>query len=179
MTGVHDVIEEFISIIESNVTDPNSTRLSKNLKWVYDDIPLASLSAPNYPRISVVSFGAPSVPHNLCSNEQRVTARIEVQIRVKRKKWKTQTGLQFADDLTFDVLAALASEAGRSDLLNNANVFHSVLEAENTIYEDDLIVKQLIYKNVFKRSFDMFETLFDSDNEQLFDSDNEELMVRI
>lgn len=151
MAGVHDVISEYVSILESNVSDPNSTRASKNLKWIYDDIPRADLGKPSYPRISVVSFSAPSEPHALCSNEQRLNARIEIQIRVRRSKWNSQTAEQFADDITLSVINAMRADSARASLLSNANVFQSVLESENTTYSDDILVKQLIYKNIFVR----------------------------
>ena len=179
MAGVHDVITEIISILNTDITDPNSTRLAKGLSWIYDDIPRASLSTPNYPRISVVSFGAPSQPHNLCSNEQRVNVRTEIQIRVRRGKWATQTPQQFLDDLSFDVLSAMANTTNRATLLSNVSVFQSVLEAENTIYEDDIIVRQLIYKNVMVRNFNTYEPVTDSAIEDLYDSDGEQLQVRI
>lgn len=177
MGSVHDVITEIISILNSNITDPNSTRLAKGLKWIYDDIPLASLSTPNYPRISVVSFGAPSTPHNICSAEQRVNVRTEIQIRVRGKKFGSQTAQQFLDDLSIDVISAMANETSRTQLLDNADVFQSVLEAENTVYEDDIIVRQLIYKNVMVRT--LYETVTDSDIEFLYDSDGEQLKVKI
>ena len=151
MAGVHDVISEYIDIIDSNVSDPNSARNSKGLKWVYDDIPLASLSSSNYPRISVISTTATSEPHSLCGNQQRVNVRVEVQIRVRRTKWNSQTPQQFLDDLTLSVIGALRSEASRLQLNNNVGVFNSKLEAENTIYDDDLVIKQLVYNNTMVR----------------------------
>jgi hypothetical protein len=177
MGSVHDVITEIISILDTDITDPNSTRLAKGLNWIYDDIPRASLSSPNYPRISVVSFGAPSTPHNICSAQQRVNVRTEIQIRVRRGKWNSQTPQQFLDDLTLDVLGAMANVTSRAQLLSNTDVFQSVLEAENTIYEDDIIVRQLIYKNVMVRT--LYQTLQDSDLVNLNDSTGTQLRVQI
>jgi len=179
MGSIHDVVSEIISILNTDISDPNSTRLAKGLNWIYDDIPRTSLSAPNYPRISVVSFGAPSTPHNLCSNEQRVNVRTEIQVRVRRGKWGSQSPQQFLDDLSFDVLSAMANIDNRAQLLANTDVFQSVLEAENTIYEDDVIIRQLIYKNVMVRNFNQYEAVTDSDLEALYDSDGEQLQVRI
>jgi hypothetical protein len=177
MGSVHDVITEIISILNNDITDPNSTRLAKSLNWIYDDIPIASLSSPNYPRISVVSFGAPSVPHNICSKEQRVNVRTEIQIRVRRGKWNSQSPQAFLDDLTLDVLAAMANATSRAQLLANTDVFQSVLEAENTIYEDDVVIRQLIYKNVMVRT--LYETLRDSAQVNLNDSTSTQLRVKI
>lgn len=151
MAGIHDVITEFISLIDSNVTDPNSARKGAGRSWVFDDIPLSNLSATNYPRISVIAPSANSVPHSLCGNQQRVEVRVEVQIRVRRTKWNSQTPQQFLDDLSLDVMEALRLDASRTQLNSNAGVFHSTLEAENTIYADDIVLRQLIYKNIMVR----------------------------
>ena len=73
----------------------------------------------------------------------------------------------------------MANVDNRAKLLANTDVFQSVLEAENTIYEDDVIVRQLIYKNIMVRNFNQWEGVTDSDLEVLYDSDNEQLQVRI
>jgi hypothetical protein len=151
MAGVHDVVSEFIEIINSNITDPNSTRLGAGKSWVFDDIPLSSLGSSNYPRIAVVSMSSTVSPHELNSNNQRVNARVEVQIRVKRTKWNDQTPQQFLDDLTLSVIEALRLDSSRTQLCDEVGVFQSVLEAENTTYLDDVIIKQLIYKNIMRR----------------------------
>jgi hypothetical protein len=151
MAGVHDIIKEYISIIKEEVSDPNTTRKTQNKEWVYDDIPLAQLGNTAYPRISVVCFGAPSRPHELNSNKQRINARIEVQIRVRRTKWDNKSPQEFLDDLTMQVIDALRKNDSRLQLLSEVGTFHQTLEAENTTYGDDVLVKQLIYKNITRR----------------------------
>lgn len=151
MGTVHNVISEIISIIKTNVVDPNSKRKASGKSWVFDDIPLANLGETQFPRISVVSFGASSVPHELNSYQQRLNVRVEIQIRIRRNKWENQQPQDFLDDLTQEVIEALRLETSRVALYDNQQVFQSVLEAENTIYADDVLVKQLIYKNIMRR----------------------------
>jgi len=151
MSGVHDVITEYVNLLNSEVTDPNSSRKAKGLEWIYDDIPKNTMSAGNYPRISVLNYGSPTEPHELGSYRQRTNVRIEIQIRVARTKWNDQTPQQFIDDLSLSVIEAIRKASSVSSLLTNVHVFNSFLEAENTIYGDDILIKQLIYKNVMVR----------------------------
>ncbi len=150
MTNTHDVINRYISILESELTDPNSQRRNSNLKWIYDDIPY-STSGAKYPRISVLSFGNPVEAHEVGTTRQRVTCRIEIQIRVKRTKWNDKNPQTFLDEIALDVIDSIRKESSREALLTNESVFHTQLEAENNIYSDDLIIKQLVYKNIFVR----------------------------
>jgi hypothetical protein len=150
MTSVHDVINEYISIIENEVDDPNVLRKTDGLKWVYDDIPFAVMGN-KYPRISVLSFGNPNEMHEVGSNRQRLNVRIEIQIRVRRNKFNNKTPQEFLDDLGLEVMEALRKSESKTSLLSNCNVFQTVLEAENIIYEDDVLIKQMIYKNILVR----------------------------
>jgi hypothetical protein len=151
MSGVHDVISEYIDILESAVSDPNEARRTKGLKWVYDDIPAVTMGADKYPRISVLSFTNPVEPHELGSYRQRQTVRIEIQIRVARTKWNTLTPTQFLDDLSLSVIEALRSTTAISQLLTNVHVFRAFLESENIVVGDDILIKQLVYKNLMVR----------------------------
>lgn len=154
MTGVNDIVEKYIDLVSDSVIDPNSQRKSDGLRWVYDDIPFAQMGS-KYPRISVLSFGNPVEAHEVGTTRQRVTCRVEIQIRVKRVTWKKGTAQEqkfneFLNDLSQEVIEAIRSSESKTELLS-LGVFHTQLEAENTIYEDDVSIKQLIYKNVFVR----------------------------
>ena len=150
MVSVHNVISEYIDIIESNVSDPNEVRKTDGLRWVYDDIPY-SVMGNKYPRISVLSFGNPVETHEVGSNRQRVNVRIEIQIRVRRNKFNNKTPQDFLDDLSLEVMESLRKPESKSSLLTECNIFQTILEAENIIYEDDILIKQMIYKNVLVR----------------------------
>lgn len=153
MATPNDVVKEYISIIENTVPDPNVARASRTTgrKWVYPDVPNANLGADNYPRISIVNKNSPSTPHNINSHEQRLNVRTEIQIRVKRTKWNNQTAEEFIDALTLKVVDALRLPSSISKLITKADVFQPQLEFENTTYANDVLIKQLVYKNIMKR----------------------------
>jgi hypothetical protein len=149
---VYDVQQEFISLITTSVTDPNDDRAANSLQWVYDDIPNATLSSAKYPRISVLSFNANSEPHEINSNKQRLSPRIEVQVRVKQgRKFNDKNPQEFVNDLAEDVMESLRTDTAYTNLRTNAGVFRMVLEAENTVYDNDVIVRQLIYRTTMVR----------------------------
>ena len=150
MADSHDVIEEYIDIINNDVLDPNSTRRSNGLKWIYDDTPLTTLKN-KYPRISVLSFGSPVELHEVGSSRQRVVARIEVQIRVSKSKFKGKTPPKFLSELSQQVIESLRTATAKTQLLDNVQVFETILETENTIDLDDVKIRQLIYKNTLVR----------------------------
>lgn len=147
---ISDVQTAYKTLIKDNVSDPNPTRNGK--EWVYDDVPAITLGAAHYPRISVLCFNAPSEPHELNSHKQRLNARIEIQIRVNKGfKVGTANPNIFANDLAENVIEALRLPASITYLRDNAGIFQPVLEAENTIQNSDIIIKQLIYKNILAR----------------------------
>ena len=150
---VHDIQAEYVKILEDFIIDPNRERRNKGLKWIYDDIPAATLKAEKYPRITVLSFTASSTPHSLnCgTDQQRVNATLEVQIRVKKGcNWEKRTDTQWVDYLAIQTIDALRNSTARTSLIN-LGVFHYTLEFENTVYQDDVIIRQLINKNIMKR----------------------------
>jgi len=151
MSGVHDVISEYKSILELNVEDPNSSRRSAGTQWIYDDLPAATIGPSHYPRISVLSFSCPVESHEIGTYRQRQTVRVEIQIRVPRTKWNGMTPPEFLNDLSLDVMEALRLPASIASLLSQVHVFRAVLEAENTIVADDVLIRQLIYKNTLVR----------------------------
>ena len=155
MTGTQEIVKRYITILDSELDDPNTARKASDLRWIYDDIPFAQIGS-KYPRISVLSFGNPVEAHEVGTTRQRVTCRVEIQIRVKRVTWEKGVAGEmkynaFLDDLGMKVIEAIRKPSSKSSLLTNEAVFHTQLEAENTIHEDDVLIKQLIYKNVFVR----------------------------
>lgn len=149
--SVYDVQNQYITLIKSNVTDPNDERNAAGLEWVYDDVPITNNPA-KYPRISVLAPANSSEQHELNSNKHRVTVRIEVQIRVKRSRtFDGKTPQVFADDLADEVIGALRADASINALRTNAGVFQVVLEADNIVSGEEVIIRQLIYRNVMAR----------------------------
>jgi hypothetical protein len=143
----------YINLINSNITDPNSDRVEKGTKWVYDDTPSSTMGPANYPRISVLRNASPVEPHEVGSSSQRIKQRIEVQIRASNKlKFSGKTTSQFIEELAAQISSVITSKTiGIPYLLANAGVFQIELESESSIFVNDLEIKTQIYKNIFKR----------------------------
>jgi hypothetical protein len=152
MADVHDVISKYIELIDDNVDDPNSARKDKGLKWIYDDVPMQTLSPGNYPRISVISTATSVAPHELNSMQQRINARIAVQIRTTRKSHGTYSPQAFNEWLSGQVRDVFSDEATVETLRDECQVFYPFLESESISYLDDLILRQLVYKNIMVRN---------------------------
>lgn len=147
------VVESFVTLMEDNLVDTNSFRLSLGNKWIYDDIPRLGKYMP---RIGVIAPTSNSIPHELGCTTQRFSPRIEVQVSVKKGMTLMIGGVSKRDIQILDIVAKqvtdlINSSSSRSTLLTNNSIFYSVLETENTAYGELIIIRQLIYKNTLSR----------------------------
>lgn len=145
-----DVQDEYVTQLNAQLTDPNSTRLSKGLEWIYDDVPKAK-TAGAYPRISVLQLNNPSEGHALGSKKDRITVNLLIQIRVARTKFSGKTPPQLLGEIESDVIEAVRTDSFRNTLKSNAGVFNIILRADNTIDNPDVLIRELIYENVMAR----------------------------
>ena len=148
-------METYRDWIRNNVTDPNSTRRTAGKQWVYDDVP--RLDVRDYPRISILNPSAISEPHGLCSNDQKFSPVVDIQVRVK-KNMKMRVGsstfnsLQLLNYVSKEITDQLKTSSFRTEVLDQDSVFYSALEFENTINTGELIqIRQLLYKNILTR----------------------------
>lgn len=156
MTSVLEVKKQIMSILQSNITDPNSDRQAKNRQWIYDDIPRADLSPTKYPRISVTADTVDSILHELGSTNQRVTVRLNIQVRTKRGvryqgSWGDLKDYEFLDRLSLEVVETLRKASTYDILREQVGVFDFRLELENELYDSSIMIKSLTYKAVMRR----------------------------
>lgn len=148
------VVESFVDLMEDNLVSTNTHIQTEGKKWIYDDIP--RLDVKYYPRISVINPTSNSEPHALGCVNQRFSPRVEVQVRVKKGmtlniEGADQRDVQVLDYVSKQVTDLIKSASSRAILLANDSVFYSVLEIENTSYDEQIIIRQLIYKNILVR----------------------------
>lgn len=150
----NSVVNTFVDLINSNITNPNQKVTDNNLKWVFGTI--GKMDVQVYPRVNVINPTSGSAPHELGSTNQRFAPRIEIQVRVKKDTVMTinstsMTDIEVLDYLSKQITDLLRTTTSRATMLSNDSVFYSVLEAENTVYGDYVLIRQLIFKNILKR----------------------------
>lgn len=154
MSTGQTLVQSFADYISSNIDSLNIETTSYSKKWVFTDI--GKLDTRVYPRVNVLNPTSNSIPLCLHSDNQKFSPRIDIQIRVKKGmvlKVATvdKTDMQILDILSKSITDGLRTTSFRTNILGNNSVFYSVLEAENTIYGDYVVIRQLIYKNVLVR----------------------------
>ncbi len=152
MSTVYTVQEEYERLLNEYLTDPNTERRTKGKKWIFDDLPAATLGPAEYPRISVMHVSSPSQQHEVGQTTQRLNAKVEIQIRtLKNLKFNQETASKFINDLALDVVDIIRSGTAYVDLRTNAGVFQTTLDQENIAFPNDMVIKSLIYSNIMKR----------------------------
>ena len=146
----YDVQAEYVTQLRNQLTDPNSTRASKSLEWIYDDIPKAK-QAGAYPRISVLQLTNPVEAHEINSRKDRITVNIIIQIRVSRETFDGKAPPQILGDIEDDVVQAVRLEAFETSLRSNAGVFNIRLVNDQTIPTDSFLMRELTYENIMTR----------------------------
>lgn len=155
MTSGHAVVQTFVSLINSNITNPNPDIGTGSYTWVFDTIGKNDMGRV-YPRINVINTTSNCEPHEVGSTNERLKPRIEVQIRVRKGSQFTISEVSKNDIETLDYVSKQVTDlikttSSLDTLRTNDSVFHAVLETENTTYGDIVLIRQLVYKTILKR----------------------------
>lgn len=154
MASGQDVVEEYVTLFENNLTDYNSVRSADNKKWIYDDLPRLDVS--QYPRIGVTIADESDEPHEIGSFNIRRTINVQVVLYVKKAQKFTISSVSKRDVqvmalLSEQILTLFKSQSTHDDLLNNADVYHAFIENISDIPDDHVLIKQMIFKNIMVR----------------------------
>lgn len=149
MTGKHELVEKYVSLIEDNISDINTSRSSDGKKWVYDDLPRSDVS--DYPRIGVIGSDGENESHELGYSNDRLSVNVNVYIYVKKGMKYDVDGevlrdRQILDRLSKDVRDLVRDDSTKQELCD-MGVFYVILQAENTPENQTVIIRQLVFRN--------------------------------
>lgn len=157
MASIRDLQNKYIEILENHLTDPNTDRRQLNKPWIHKDLPKNSISNKEYPRISVIPENIGVEPHALNSRDERVEARISIQVRVKRgldyNRGSPDRYNEFdlLEDVTSDIISTFKEKDTHNKLNDDLCVFYVFREGENTITSGEVLVRELTYRNIMVR----------------------------
>lgn len=146
--GVQAVVEEMVSQVRSNVTDPNFDRRQDGRGWVFDDIPRPDVTG--YPRIGVVAVTSSSEPLSLGYSEEHLEASIRVLILTRHGQTVTYEDTEYRSEQLADRLADLVvsqfkTSSSRSSL-EGVGCILLRLDNQNSGVVDDRVYRELVYR---------------------------------
>ncbi len=104
-------VERVRELLRNRLIDPNTTRATGMVNWIFDDFPREDLSSSSFPRISVIELGEPAKAFGIGDTSQYAIYSMQIDVWVKSDTVydvnNSYEGLGAARDLARNVLGAL------------------------------------------------------------------------